>query len=100
MNKKQFVVIGLKERVILVVIFSTSITWMIATMEGLRKTLKHFRTTGEFFKFIFGQLNKTEQYAKTTSAVADMMVKHGIGLEGTQMFQMFQRDFGGNKVWI
>jgi hypothetical protein len=73
-NKKQ-IVIGLKDKVILVVIFSTCITWMIATKEGLTKTLTHFRTIIELFKYILGQLNKTKQYVKMTYAVADTMVK-------------------------
>ncbi|MFZ0510423.1 MAG: hypothetical protein WAM14_02350 [Candidatus Nitrosopolaris sp.] len=99
MNKKQIVVIGLKDRVILVVIFSTCITWMIATKEGLTKTLTTFRTILELFKYILGQLNKTKQCVKMTSVVADMMVKHGIALNGT-VSGFFQRDFGGNKLWI
>jgi hypothetical protein len=82
-NKKQIVATGLKDRVILVVIFSTGITWMIATKEGLTKTLTHFRTIVKLFKYILGQLNKTKQYVKLTSAVADMMFKHGIALNGT-----------------
>jgi hypothetical protein len=47
---------------------------------------------------MLGKLKMTKQYGKMTSAVADMIVKYGIGLDGTQMFQMFQRDFGGNKL--
>jgi hypothetical protein len=80
--KKQIVVIGLKDRVILVVIFSTCITWMMVTKEGLTKKLTHFRTIIELFKYILGQLNKTKQYVKMTSAFADMMVKYGIILNG------------------
>jgi hypothetical protein len=91
-NKKQFVVIGLKERVILVVVLRTCITWMISTKEGLTKTLTHFRTIVQLFKYMLGKLKMTKQYGKMTSAVADMIVKYGIGLDGTQMFQMFQRD--------
>lgn len=82
MNKKQFVVIGLKERVIHVVIFSTYITWMISTREGLTKILTHFRTIVQLFKYMLGKLNMTKQYGKMTSAVADMIVKYGIGLDG------------------
>jgi hypothetical protein len=48
-NKKQFVVIGLKERVIHVVIFGTYITWMISTREGLAKMLTHFQTIVQLF---------------------------------------------------
>jgi hypothetical protein len=96
---KQIVVLGLKDRVILVVIFSTCITWMIATKEGLTKTLTHFRTNIELFKYILEQLNKTKQYVKMTSAVADMMVKYGIILNGT-VSVFCQHNFGGNKLWI
>jgi hypothetical protein len=85
-NKKQIAVIGLKDRVILVVIFSTCITWMIATKEGLTKSLTHFRTIVELFKYIFSEMDKTKQYVKLTSAVADMMVKYGIALNGTLRF--------------
>jgi hypothetical protein len=85
-NKKQIVVIGLKDMVILVGMFSTCITWMIATKAGLTKTLTHFRTIVELFKYILGQLNKTKQYVKMTSAVADTMVKHDIALNGALRF--------------
>jgi hypothetical protein len=85
-NKKQIVVVSLKDMVILVVIFSTCITWMIATKEGLTKTLTHFRTIVELFKHIFSELYKTEQYVKLTSAVADMLVTYGIALNGTLRF--------------
>jgi hypothetical protein len=98
-NKKQIVVIGLKDRVILVFICGTCITWMIATKEGMTKTLTHFRTIVELFKYILGQLNKTKQYVKMTSAVADTMVKHEIALNGT-VSVFVQRDLGGNKLWI
>ena len=98
-NKKQIVVIGLKDWVILVVIFSTCITGMIDTKAGLPKTLTHFRTIVELFKYILGQLNKTKQYVKMRSAVADMMVKYGIALSGT-VSGFFQHNFGGNKLWI
>ena len=99
MNKKQIVVIGLKDWVILVVIFSTGITWMIVTKAGLTKTLTHFRTIVELFKYIFSELDETKQYVKLTSAVADMMVKYGIALSGT-VSGFFQHNFGGNKLWI
>ena len=83
MNKNQFVVIGLKERVIHVVIFSICITWMILTKEGLTKTLIHFQTIVQLFKYMLGKLNMTKRYGKMTSAVADIIVKYGIGLDGT-----------------
>jgi hypothetical protein len=51
------------------------------------------------FKYILGQLNKTKQYVKMTSAVADTMVKHGIALNGT-VSVFVQGDLGGNKLWI
>jgi hypothetical protein len=82
-NKKQFVVIGLKERVIHVVTVRTCITWMISTREGLTKTLTHFRTIVHLFKYMLGKLDMTKRYGKMTSAVADMIVKYGIGLDGT-----------------
>lgn len=66
MNEKQFVVIGLKERVI----FSICITWMISTIVQL-------------FKYMLGKMNMTKRYGKMTSAVADIIVKYGIGLDGT-----------------
>jgi hypothetical protein len=82
-NKKQIVATGLKDWVILVVICSTGITWMIVTKAGLTKTLTYFRTIVELFKYILGQLNKTKQSVKLTSAVADMMFKHDIALNVT-----------------
>jgi len=69
-NEKQFVVIGLKERVIHVVIFGICITWMISTIVQL-------------FKYMLGKMNMTKRYGKMTSAVADIIVKYGIGLDGT-----------------
>jgi hypothetical protein len=96
-NKKQIVVIGLKDRVILVVAFSTCITRMIATKEGLTKTLTHFQTIVEFFKCILGQLKRSKQYAKMTSVVAGKLVKHDIALD---VSCFFQHDFGGSKIWI
>lgn len=98
-NKKQIVGIGLKYRVILVFIFDTCITWMIATNEGLTKTLTNFRTIVELFKYILGLFNKTKQYVKMISAVADTKVKHGIASNGT-VSVFVQRDLGGNKLWI
>jgi hypothetical protein len=89
-NNKQIVVIDLKDRVILVFIFGTCITWMIAT-----KTLTHFRTIVELFKYILGQFSNTKQYIEMTSAVADTMVKHGIALNGTGSV-FVQRDLGGS----
>jgi hypothetical protein len=42
-----------------------------------------FSTIVQLFKYMLGKLNMTKQYGKMTSAVADMIVKYGIGLEGT-----------------
>lgn len=95
MNKKQIVVIGLKDMVILVVIFSTSITWMIATKGGLTKMLRYFRTIVELFKYMLRQLNKTKQYVKMTSSVGEMMVKDRSALNGP-----VSGFFGCNKLWI
>ena len=83
MKKKQIVVIGLKDMVILVAIFSTSITWMITLKERLTRTLTHFRTIVELFRYMREQLHKTKQYVKLTSAVADMMFNDNIALNGT-----------------
>lgn len=96
MNKKQIVVTGLKDMVILVVIFSTCITWMIVRKEELTKTLT-FQTIVAFFKYILGQLKGTNQYVKMTSVVAGKLVKHGIALN---VSCFFQHDFGGSKIWI
>ena len=95
MNKKQIVVIGLKDRVILVVFFSTCITWMIVTKEELTKTLT-FQTIVEFFKYVLGQL-KTKQYVKMTSMVAGKLVKDSIALN---VSWFFQHVFRGSKIWI
>jgi hypothetical protein len=45
-------------------------------------------------------LEKTKQYVKITSAVADMMVKHGIALNGTVSgyFQQWQESQAESKT--
>ena len=47
------VAVLLKDMIILVVSFSTYITWMT-------KTLTHFRTIVQLFKYILGKLEKTK----------------------------------------
>ena len=95
MNNKQTVVTGLKDIVIFIVIFNTCITRMIA-MKEVTKRLP-FRKTVEFFNYILGELQKTEQSVKMTPVAAVKWVKHDIALSRTVSVRYGS---GGSKIWI
>lgn len=81
MKNKQIVVTGLKDMVILVVIFNTCITRMIVMNEVTKKLT--FQNTLEFLKYILEGLQKTKKYVKMTLVVAVKLIKHDISLNRT-----------------
>jgi hypothetical protein len=95
-NNKQIVVTGLKDMVILVLIFNTCITGMIARKKEVTKKLT-FQKTIEFFNYILEELQRTKQSVKMTSVAAVKSVKHDIAFNRTVSVQY---GFGGNKIWI
>jgi hypothetical protein len=94
-SNKQIVVTGLKDMVILVVVFSTCITQMIVREEVTKKLT--FQKTVEFFNYILGELQRTKQSVKMTPVAAVKLVKHATVLNRTVSVRY---GFGGSKIWI
>ena len=95
MNNKQIVVTGLKDMIILIVIFNTCITSMLVRKEATKKF--PFQKTVEFFNYILGELEKTKQSVKMTPVTTVKLVKHDIALNTTVSVRYSS---GGSKIWI
>ena len=93
-NNKQIVVTGLKDMVILIVIFTTCIIRMIVRNEITKKV---DTSTVEFFNYILGELQRTKQSVKMTPVAAVKLVKCDTALNRTVSVQY---GFGGSKIWI